>query len=275
VFAATTDGIIHSGGVERQYKLFAPAARGWPLPLVLNIHGFASGKDLFAEMNQMGALAQGQRFVAVFGHALGNPPSWVASAQGNDVNYLNDLVDTVESRLCIDIAREYVTGFSQGAVMTTLLACADSERFAAAAPVAGIAEVNGCEPTHKMPVVAFHGTDDPLVLYQGGLVGPDGKRAQPPEGVSAERPVTKRVATWAEYNNCEGRATESRPADHARLLHYDCHPRADVELYVLDGAGHTWPGSEPNALASILGSTNMSVDATEIIWDFFQHHARG
>ena len=66
----------------------------------------------------------------------------------------------------------------------------------------------------------------------------------------------------------------SRPADHARLLRHDCPAGDDVELYVLDGAGHTWPGSEPNALASIFGPTNMSVDATEIIWDFFQHHAR-
>ena len=44
--------------------------------------------------------------------------------------------------------------------------------------------------------------------------------ANPQPGVSAERPVTTRVAVWARHNGCDGDSTESHPADDARLVHF-------------------------------------------------------
>ena len=243
--------------------------------MVLNIHGLASNMDLFAEMNQLGRLAGAEGFVAVYGQALGDPPSWQANPVGDDMTYLNDLLDTVEAKLCIDTAREYVTGFSQGAVMTTLLACDESERFAAAALVASVVELDDCEASEPVPAIAFHGTEDPLVLFDGGLRGVDGTPVQSREGVSAERPVEERVAAWAARNGCGRDSTETSPAVGARLLTYDCSRGSEVGLYILDGAGHTWPGSTAvNPLAGIFGPTNLDVDATAVMWAFFQQHAR-
>jgi polyhydroxybutyrate depolymerase len=272
-FATTTDGTIRSGGVDRQYKLVAPtdSARTEPLPLVLTIHGGGSGKDIIANITQLGALAQQEGFVAVFPHGLGQPPAWDYTADGTDVAYLNDLLDTVESKLCIDTTREYVTGFSAGAAMTTLLTCTDSQRFAAAAPVAGASEFDSCEPSEEMPVTVFHGTDDPFVLFEGGV----GEGIEPPEGAIVGPSTTEVVAAWAERNGCSGESTESNPAEGARLVSYDCPAGADVEFYILERAGHTWPGSEFHAaLESVLGPTNMNVDATATMWAFFQQHAR-
>jgi len=44
----------------------------------------------------------------------------------------------------------------------------------------------------------------------------------------------------------------------------------EVELYRVDGGGHTWPGSAMSATsASVTGKTTMHIDATQLMWDFF------
>jgi polyhydroxybutyrate depolymerase len=44
-----------------------------------------------------------------------------------------------------------------------------------------------------------------------------------------------------------------------------------VVLYVIEGGGHTWPGAldRPG-----LGRITQSVNATELIWRFFEEHPR-
>ena len=46
-----------------------------------------------------------------------------------------------------------------------------------------------------------------------------------------------------------------------------------MELVVADGDGHTWPGSSAQQeWVSFLGPVTMEIDATEMIWDFFEQH---
>ena len=63
----------------------------------------------------------------------------------------------------------FVAGLSNGAFMTSSLACAYSDRIAAASPVAGITDPEGCEFERPVPVIAFHGTEDTFVAFDGGL----------------------------------------------------------------------------------------------------------
>jgi polyhydroxybutyrate depolymerase len=281
-FATTTDGVIQTDGEDRRYKLFAPAAGATePVPIVMAIHGYGSGKDLFATISQLGALAQQEGFVALFPHGHGDPPQWDVSEEGAanatsaDLAYLNDLLNTVESRMCIDTAREYLTGFSLGAAITTFLSCAQPERFAAAAPVAGISEFEPCEPSRPMPAMIFHGTDDPFARFDGGFGGPE-ERAQDPGALVIDGPPrADLVAAWAARNGCDSDTTETPAAEGARLVSYRCPAGADVGFYILDGAGHTWPGSEfHTALENTVGPTNMNIDASKAMWAFFKQHAR-
>jgi polyhydroxybutyrate depolymerase len=46
-----------------------------------------------------------------------------------------------------------------------------------------------------------------------------------------------------------------------------------VELYTIDGGGHTWPGG-PEAGRRV-GRVSREIDATELIWAFFAGHAKG
>jgi polyhydroxybutyrate depolymerase len=52
---------------------------------------------------------------------------------------------------------------------------------------------------------------------------------------------------------------------------YRCPPGTAVEFYIVLGGGHAWPGSEfSEKIAAITGPTTFEIDASEIIWAFFQ-----
>ena len=116
-------------------------------------------------------------------------------------------------------------------------------------------------------MVAFHGTTDPLVPFEGGVV--------PPEvgGGGTFPPVRRIVSEWARALGCDGLAPISRPAASTELSTYTqcANGDGDVLLYTLLGGGHTWPGSAPLP-AEAFGATNVDIDASTIIWDFFAAH---
>ena len=47
-----------------------------------------------------------------------------------------------------------------------------------------------------------------------------------------------------------------------------------VEFYRIQGGGHAWPGSAfSTSIGSIVGKTPTSINATDIIWDFFTRYS--
>ena len=58
-----------------------------------------------------------------------------------------------------------------------------------------------------------------------------------------------------------------------KLLAFDCPADATVELYRVTGGGHAWPGSAfSTSIASVVGTTTLSIGATELMWSFFVAH---
>jgi len=49
-----------------------------------------------------------------------------------------------------------------------------------------------------------------------------------------------------------------------------CEEGAAVELYVVEGGGHTWPGAAIDV--PVLGETTHEISATDLIWAFFENH---
>ena len=79
---------------------------------------------------------------------------WQPWLGGDDVAWFTALLDELAATLCIDTERIYVAGFSNGAMMASVLACELSERIAAIAPVAGLRDPEGCATTRPVPVIA-------------------------------------------------------------------------------------------------------------------------
>jgi polyhydroxybutyrate depolymerase len=278
-----------SGGTERWYLRHVPPAHDGttPVPLVLDIHGYSEGASIHARMSQLGAYGDEQGFVTVTPHGLGAIPRWDTALDGADVAFLGELLDEVGSDLCIDERRVYVTGLSNGAFMTSAVACRYADRIAAAAPVAGIREIEGCDPARPVPVVAFHGTADGFVAYDGGL-GEDALDLPAPDGSGqtlrelgvedspeARGPSVPEITdAWAVRNGCEAEPKEHQVAADVTLITYPC-PAAPVQLYRVEGGGHSWPGSEfSRGIENVVGPTTFSISANDVMWRFFRDNPR-
>ena len=254
---------LSSGGRTRRFRLVVPkSAQPGPAPLVLNIHGLVENPKVHEWYTAMDEAAAKRGMVVVYPEGLGN--SWNAGPaccgraldEGvDDVRFLRDLVREVESEVCIDRARVFATGMSNGGIMSYRLACDASDIIAAIAPVAGTEAVTKCEPRRPVPVLAFNGTSDFLVTWSGGWFGLESPQAS--------------IARWARRNRCSGPPSKSVYAKGDAFCDAAPSCAADVVMCRIEGGGHTWPGA---LSAPFLGKTSSYVDATETILDFFLDH---
>ena len=88
----------------------------------------------------------------------------------DDVGFTEALLDRVEADLCVDRTRIYAMGFSNGGMFVSTLACELNDRIAAVASVAGVHLLPDCAG-RPMPIIATHGTSDPLVPFGENDVG--------------------------------------------------------------------------------------------------------
>ena len=252
-----------------------------PLPLVIDLHGYEETIEVHRLLSNMVATGQLHGFVVVLPQIDNIVPRWDATIGSTDVGFITSVLDRVEASRCIDQARVYVAGMSNGAFMTSAVACQLSDRIAAAAPVAGIRDPDGCTFDRAVPVIAFHGTADTFVAYTGGLgasvahLPTDNGGTLGTSAVTSGGPSIEDIAAaWAHRNGCESTPpVETAVAPDVELLNYGCHAGADVQLYRIAGGGHAWPGSQfSRSIESIVGHTTMNIDANELIWAFFVAH---
>jgi polyhydroxybutyrate depolymerase len=84
-------------------------------------------------------------------------------------------------------------------------------------------------------------------------------------------PPTDAMGNWATHDGCAPDATEDRLGTEVRRQSWGgCLDGTDVVFYIIDGGGHTWPGS--NFDVGRLGLTTKQIDASATIWDFFKAH---
>lgn len=274
---------ITSGGEKRTYYRFIPKAYNGkkPLPIVMDLHGHTEPVTFHKNASALGPFGNKHGFITLTPAGSGPPPKWETTPASADVQFLLDLVDEVEATLCVDLRRVFVTGYSNGAFVTSLFACQYADRFAAFAPVSGIRNPPNCTPSRPVPIIAFHGVADEWIAYNGGY-GP-GPYSLPPdetrellrsgEATYSDLSIPEVTAAWAARNGCDATPTETKVTDTVTLIKYKCPDGADVELYAVDGAGHTWPGSKAMVgLKSFIGSTDLSISATALMWKFFQQH---
>jgi polyhydroxybutyrate depolymerase len=267
---------LRTSGLTRRYYLHLPPAwhRGRPLPLVLVFHGGGGRASGIAPHTGFSRLADSAGFVVAYPQGLNgrwNDGRGFTSATHDDVGFVRALVDTLTRELGIDPRRVYATGISNGAMFAYRLACDLPGTFAAVAPVAGAMPAElapSCERTTPVSVIAFQGTADPLMPYLGGGAGQ--RRV-----LSAERSL----AFWGTAAGCAAEAATTGEPDRVtdgtrvrRTAYAGCREGRAVELYTIEGGGHTWPGG-PVAGARV-GRVSREIDATELIWGFFVQHSR-
>lgn len=249
-----------------------------PVALVLNLHGSESNARQQEVFSGMDATSDLDGFIVAYPQALipdGGGYDWnipgvplvggeyPPAGAADDVTFLTGLVRDLAARYCIDLHRVYATGVSGGGRMASQLACDASGTFAAVAPVAGLRFPSPCPAGRPVPVIAFHGTADPVDPYNG--------HGQAYWTYS----VPEAARLWAAHDGCQAASPRTVSGRGYSLTSYSgCHADTAVELYSLDGEGHEWPGGPkiPAIITAVLGPQSNAVDANSTMWAFFQAH---
>lgn len=247
---------LRSGGLDREYRVYIPAAVSNPAPLILNLHGRSGSAEFQERYSGFVPVADREGFILISPEGTGGMRAWSAGATApstvDDVAFLSALVDQSGADLCLDTSRIFVVGMSNGAFMASLAACRIVQ-ISAVAMVAGVDTPTAC--VHAAPALAIHGTEDKLVPYSGGKV----------RGVWQYAGAVSAISAWASVNGCDAAPSNDIFSDHiARIQFKDC--RARTELLTIDGGGHTWPGAQPYP---DLGPTSYELNGAEEIWRFF------
>lgn len=174
----------------------------------------------------------------------------------------------------------FATGISNGAIFSQFLGATLSTRIAAIAPVAGGIAVpldRKFAPEQPVSVLIMHGTEDPLVPYEGGAITlPWGKKR------GAIISTDAAIERWVRHNGCRAAPSidalpDTAPDDGTRvtrIAYTGCQRGSEVVLYRIQGGGHTWPGGVQYLPKRVIGNLSQDVDATEIIWMFFKTHGK-
>lgn len=188
----------------------------------------------------------------------GNCCGYALQNHVDDVAFLRALIDTLERNYSVDVRRIFVTGISNGGMMSYRMACELAGKIAAIAPVEGAQNLD-CRPSEPVSVIVFHGTADRLVLFGGGIspfqIGP--KRS--------DNSVANAVAFWVKEDGCSAAPKHEENGGVHTDNYSGCKNGTGVALYAIQGGRHTWPGGR---------ASGNSVPATDLMWSFFLQHPK-
>jgi polyhydroxybutyrate depolymerase len=265
---------LHHDGTLRSYLLYVPlhAPPGAALPLVIALHGGGGRPIDMARITALHRVAERETFIVAYpaGTAtrrrgyIWNAGGRVMRGPADDVGFIAALIETLRRDHRIDPARIYVAGLSLGGSMAYRLACALSDRIAAVAVVAGTMVTADCRPVQPVSVIHIHGTADQRVPLEGG-------RGRFTAAHNNWPPVMRGIEQWRAINGCV------EPAEIVRLVEglvgHRWSGNADVELGLVEGGRHVWPGGRRQRWWRA-SAPRAAFSASDKVWKYFADHPR-
>jgi polyhydroxybutyrate depolymerase len=267
----STQRTIESGGQLRHYLIHVPPGYdgSTKTPLVLLFHGLGGTPQGVIDTTSMSALADKNNTILVAPLARGRVTEWdfrtPISDPTSDLAFVRDLVKELKSDACVDSSRVYAAGFSNGSVLALALACDGTTKFAAYGAVSGPFWSDSCRQAPPASIIYFHGLKDKVVPYAGAetVIGP-------------LPPVNDVMASWAAHDSCPAASATTTVSQHVRHFTWNaCKDGSRVNVYVVDNGGHRWPGGKPYHSGRVSGVMTQEIDASTLIWQFFEQHATG
>jgi len=271
--------ILSANGLTYRYTLVMPSSvvPGKRAPLAVVWHALWSSPEETRGLTHIDATMASYGTISV--HPRSPDQSWdvgtcctniVLGQRRDETVFVKELLADVQSKVCVDTHRIYTAGFSNGGMLSQMLACKMSDVFAAAAPMGSTLTIppSECNPTRPIPIYMINGTADPLVGYSmtglsGGLAVPDSFK------------------TWADRDGCTGSPETTLQQGKATCQTYSqCGAGTDVTLCSIDGMGHCLPGmkteSPTNCLTKNLiplGMPNNDIDGIDVSAAFLAKHS--
>ncbi|WP_162932496.1 alpha/beta hydrolase family esterase [Solimonas sp. K1W22B-7] len=258
-------------GRQRTVLFIKPkTASATPAPVVVLLAYNGGTRTDIANMTYAGDLARDLGVWLIVPEGVSkkwNDDPGASNQSVDDVGFLATVIQSSVAKHGLDAKRVYMAGMSNGGFMTSRFACERPNLIAAGASVVASMRQGlnaSCNPSRAVPMTFILGTNDLEVNYSRTsawalLSGPD---------------TLKR---WMGIHNCNPAAVVTTavpdldPNDKTttqRLRNDSCASGGAVEMYVINGGGHTWPQARFNKLT--LGRTAMDFSGTLAAWDFFE-----
>ncbi|WP_343486284.1 PHB depolymerase family esterase [Allomuricauda sp. d1] len=270
----------------RTYQVYFPEERFSEnaLPLLFVLHGGggdATGliEGTFGRFNE---LADIHGFIVVYPEGFEKQWNDGRGANGlgttwdeniDDVGFISEIVRRLQSDFTIDENYIFTSGISNGGFMSSRLLCDRSDIFKGGAIITATLPDNylsSCNPTNPTSVIVMNGTEDPLVPYEGGQITILGQE----RGLIVSTDAYMQF--WANANGCESTPMVTDLPDTeddgttVQVYEYpSCNGQASVQLYRIEGGGHTWPSGQELLSEVLVGRTSKEFVACDVIWDFF------
>jgi polyhydroxybutyrate depolymerase len=288
-------GSIVAAGLQRTYRAHVPLSHNKtkPVPLVIALHGGGGTGEKMVKLTvgRFNKLSYKEGFIVVYpdgigkhwndGRSKGETKYRAHKENIDDTGFTSALIDYFIKEYNISPKCVYVTGISNGAIMSYRLACELSDKITAIAPVDGNMSQKFfpmCSPSKPISVLAINNTKDPLMPWNGGdITGPLGVKK-----LGKVLSVAQTIEFWVKHNECSSSPTiteepDKDPKDDTRVRREEYgggKEGTEVVLYAIEGGGHTWPGGHQYLPASIVGKISKDIDANEVIWNFFKKDSR-
>lgn len=262
----TEEPFFTSGDDQRSYILYLPENIEEDAPLVFVLHGYYGDAYGMSLVSGMSEIADAEGFAVCYPQGLpdfegiNHWNSNLGISNVNDVQFLTELAEFLQSTHLLSSECTYSCGYSNGGYMSYSLACASPDVFKAIGSVGGTmsgADWDTCE-AQPVPVVHLHGTNDQVVPY-GSTEGSN----DPWQGAPGVEAV---VAQWATWNGCTETVTTSLPdldptdGSTVDLISHSGSPtgyRADI--YRVNDGGHDWFGAWGN----------LDIESSATMWSFW------
>ncbi|MFN6108208.1 MAG: alpha/beta hydrolase-fold protein [Planctomycetaceae bacterium] len=247
-------------------------------PAVLALHGGQGSADVMRANSGFDPVARSEGFMVVYpeGTEFGEKRhAWNTGyllrrqvRDADDIAYLDALIDRLIGEHGADPKRIYMTGGSNGGMMTYVYAVRRAGKLAAIAPVVASMFSFDEKPEVPLPVLMIQGGKDQEVPLEGGMSqNPLVRRAQE----APFKPLSQVADFWVEANRSQKEPQVTKSGSVTTSLYAATDSGAVTEVVVDSEGAHGWPGSrnrrERNApIASFSGSKR--------VWEFFRDKQR-
>jgi polyhydroxybutyrate depolymerase len=263
---------------DRWYEIVLPAnPRG--APLILALHGGGGDPDQFASASGLGRAAAKAGYAVAFPAGSGRRGdrllTWnggyccglAARTRVDDLGFLKAVIKDAADRFGVKGDRVYLTGMSNGSIMSETFAAKNPDLVRAVAGVSGTMDTGSTRVAGRVPALIIHGTADTMVPYDGGQGDTSLTRT---DFASVASVVAAFLAPWGQRIEITTREI-NRKEDGTTVIVTD-HAKGGkvvLRLMTVEGGAHHWPGGRKARLSE--GKTQ-EIDANTEILRFFALH---
>ncbi len=167
-------------GINRDYIFYQPSGLSPGAPLVFVTHGYSSSAQNIMNYSGFNTLALQNQFAVCY--PQGTQDNWgnnfwnvgylfTSGSNIDDVDFLTSLAQELQNNYNLSSENTFLTGMSNGAEISYLVACESPGTFKAFAPVAGTIFTDGL-PNNTCngipcPIFEIHGENDNVTLFDG------------------------------------------------------------------------------------------------------------